>query len=47
MAWTCMAPNGTGSQVFINDVTADRSSRMNSEVFKAMLSTHNQPNVQN
>ncbi len=37
MAWAYMAANGTGSLVFIDDVTGDRSSRMNSEVFKAML----------
>ncbi len=37
--------NGTASLVFIGDVTADRSSRMNSEVFKAILSAHIQPNA--
>ncbi len=37
MAWAYMAANGPGSLVFIDDVTGDRSSRMNSEVFKAML----------
>ena len=31
MTWTCMAANGTGSLVFTDDVTADRSSRMNAE----------------
>lgn len=31
MAWTCMATSATGSLVFIDDVTADKSSRMNSE----------------
>ncbi len=40
-----MAANGTGSLVFIDDVTADRISRMNSEVFKAILSAHIQPNA--
>ena len=45
MAWACMAANGTGSLVFIDDVTADKSSRMNSEVFRAILSAHIQPNV--
>ncbi len=45
MAWACMAANGTGSLVFIDDVTADRYSRMNSEVFKAILSAHIQPNA--
>ncbi len=34
MAWAYMAASGTGSLVFI-DVTADRSSRMNSEVKQA------------
>ena len=37
--------NGTGSLVFIDDVIADKSSRMNSEVFRAILSSHIQPNV--
>uniref|UniRef100_A0A8C5P8K5 Transposase n=1 Tax=Leptobrachium leishanense TaxID=445787 RepID=A0A8C5P8K5_9ANUR len=44
MAWACMAANGTGSLVFIDDVT-DKSSRMNSEVFRAILSAHIQPNA--
>lgn len=34
--------NGTGSLVFINDVTADKSNRMNS---RAMSSAHIQPNA--
>ena len=45
IAWACMAANGTGSLVFIDDVTADKSSRMNSEVFWAILSAHIQPNA--
>ncbi|KAG1932950.1 tumor necrosis factor receptor superfamily [Pimephales promelas] len=45
MAWACTAANGTGSLVFIDDVTADKSSRMNSEVFRAILSAHIQPNA--
>ncbi len=45
MAWACMAASGTGSLVFIDDVTADKSSRMNSEVFWAILSAHIQPNA--
>ncbi len=45
MAWACMAASGTGSLVFIDDVTADKSSRMNSEVFRAILSAHIQPNA--
>ena len=36
----CRTANGTGSIVFIDDVTADKSSRMNSEVFRAILSAH-------
>ncbi len=45
MAWACMAASGTGSLVFIDDVTADKSSRMNSEVFRAISSAHIQPNA--
>ncbi len=45
MAWACMAASGTGSLVFIDDVTADKSSRMNSEVFRAILSAHILPNA--
>ncbi len=45
VAWACMAASGTGSLVFIDDVTADKSSRMNSEVFRAILSAHIQPNA--
>ena len=45
MASACMAANGTGSLVFIDGVTADKSSRMNSEVFRAILSAHFQPNA--
>ena len=32
MAWTCMAASGVGSLIFIDDVTQNSSSRMNSEV---------------
>ena len=45
MAWACMAANGTGSLVFIDDVTADKSSRIHSEVFRAILSAQIQPNA--
>ena len=45
MTWTCMAASGTGSLVFTEDVTADRSSRMNSEVYWAQLSAQIQPNT--
>lgn len=44
MAWACMASNGTGSLVFIDDVTEDKSSQMNSEVYGDILSAHIQPN---
>ena len=29
MGWTCMAANGTGPLLFIDDVFTDRSNRMN------------------
>lgn len=45
MAWACMAANGTVSLVFTDDVTADRSSGVNSDVFWTILSTLNQPNA--
>lgn len=44
MAWACMASSGTGSPVFIDDVTTDKCSRMNSEVYKDILSAQIQPN---
>ena len=40
-----MVANGTGSVVFIEDVTANRRSRMNSEVYIAMLSAQIQANA--
>ncbi len=45
MAWACMASSGTVSLVFIDDVTEDRSSRMNSEVYRDILSAQIQPNA--
>lgn len=45
MAWACMAAKGTGSLMFIDEVTADTSSKMNSEVYGAILSAHIQLNV--
>ena len=45
MAWTCVASGGTGSFVFIDDVTEDKSSRMNSAVFRDMLSAQIEPNT--
>ena len=41
-----MAANGTGSLVFTDDVTADRSSRMSSEVYRAKLSAQIQPDAE-
>ncbi len=34
MAWVCMASSDTGLLVFSDDVTEDRSSRKNSEVYR-------------
>ena len=46
MALACMAANGTGSVVLIDDATADRSiAVMESEVYRATLSAHSQPNT--
>ena len=43
--YSSLAANGTSSSVFIADATADRSSRMNSEVCRAMFSVYTQPNA--
>ncbi len=40
-----MASSGTGLLVFIDDVTEDRSSRMNSEVYREILSAQILPNA--
>ena len=45
MAWAYMVANRTGSLLFIDDVTADKRNRMNSEVYRAMLSRQTQPNA--
>ncbi|KAG2467436.1 TCB1 transposase, partial [Polypterus senegalus] len=45
MAWVCMAASGTGTLVFIDNATQDRSSRMNSEVFRDILSAQIQLNA--
>lgn len=37
MAWTCKAATGSGTLVLIDDVTQDRSSQMDSEVFRDIL----------
>ncbi len=44
MGWACIA-NGMSSPRFIDGATADNSSGMNSELFKAILSAHIQPNA--
>lgn len=43
MAWACVAANETGSLLFTDHVTAERKSRMNSDVFSVSLSAHIQP----
>ena len=40
-----MAANGKDSLSFIDDATADRSIRMNSEPYRAILSAHIQSNA--
>ncbi len=44
MLWAWMASSGTGLLVFIDDVTNDRSSGLNSEVYRDILSTQIQSN---
>ncbi len=41
---SCMASSGTGLLVFFDDVTEDRSSRKNSEVYRDILSVQIQSN---
>ncbi len=38
MAWACMASSGTWLLVFINDMTENRRSQKNSEVYRDILS---------
>lgn len=45
--WAHVAACGTTVVPFIGDVTADKPSRMNSEVYQALLSAHIQPNASN
>lgn len=45
MAQTCMAASGTGSQVFIDNVTKDRNGPMNFEVCMETLSAWIQSDV--
>lgn len=40
-----MTASGTGPWVFIDDLTANGWSRMNSEVFRGVLSAEIQPNI--
>ncbi len=42
--WACIASSGTGLLVFSDDVTEDRSSRMNSEVCRDIFSAQIQLN---
>lgn len=43
--WHFMAASGIWPLVFIDDVTADRSSRTNSEVYRTILSAQIQTNT--
>ena len=43
MTWAGTAASGTSSLVFNVDVSVDRSSKMNSEGYRAILSAHIQP----
>ncbi|KAF7659361.1 hypothetical protein LDENG_00299140 [Lucifuga dentata] len=45
MAWACMAVTGTGTLIFIDDITADGRSKMNSEVYRNILSAQVQANA--
>ncbi len=38
MTWAFIASSGIGSLIFINDVTHDGSSKINSEVYRNILS---------
>ena len=42
MAWARMVANRMSSLMFIDDVTAERRSKMNSEVYRATLLTFSQ-----
>ena len=45
MGWACMAVNGTGSLLFIDNVTARRGIRINYGVYNVIFSAHTQPNA--
>ncbi len=47
MAWACMAASGMGSLIFTDKVTHHGSSRMNSEVYRNILSANFQRNSSN
>ncbi len=47
IAWACMAFSGTGLLVFSDDVTEDRSSQKNSELYRDTLSAQIQLNAAN
>ena len=40
MTWACMAASGVGTLIFIDVVTHDGSSNMNSEVYQSILSAN-------
>ena len=40
MTWSCMVANGTDSLLLFDDVIADINIRINSEVYRTMLSLH-------
>lgn len=43
MVLVCTTANGTGFLVFSDDMSADKNSRINCEVFRVMISAHLQP----
>ena len=46
MAWACMVANGSGSLLFIDDVTADRGGKMNSGGHMTIISALTSGGVQ-
>lgn len=45
MLWACMVASATGPLVFVYDVSADSSSRLDCDVARAILSVQIQPNA--
>lgn len=45
MVSACMAANGTSSLLLTDDVSGDRSSTVNSELHRSIISAHIQPNT--